>query len=232
MQSRRLLVNSMPNMRELGGFAAADGGVTRYARFIRSNVPSRLSDEDIAFLKDYGLKAVIDLRMREEAEYRPSSLSEVEGIAYYNIPFAEDLSLGTGGVHFSPKDHYISMIEGPTNLKRIFSIMASQPEGAVLFNCSAGKDRTGIIAALLLLLAGVPREDIVADYQVTFTYMKAIIIPMLAAAGQPPEVGRSDPEWMEILLDYFEETGGIEVFLRGVGLEDEKIQILKDKLLR
>lgn len=229
MTSRRLLINTMVNMRELGGYAAPDGGVTKFRRFIRSDAPANLTDKDISFLLDYGVRHVFDLRWEDEAAAKPCSLRGVQGISYRNMPFTDDKSI-FGDFLFFPQRDYVPIMQGQNRAAEILSAMA-ECGGTVLFHCSAGKDRTGIIAAFLLMLSGVPEEDVIADYQVTFTYIKKTVKSLIINSGRPIELCRSDAEWLEPFLEFIAERGGAEIYLKNAGLTDEHIIKLRNKML-
>jgi len=111
-------------------------------------------------------------------------------------------------------------------------------DSTVLFHCTAGKDRTGLIAALLLLNAGATRDAVIADYALTASYgaglMDVLRAKACARGGAPEHVERvlgSKPETMAATLDWLDESyGGVEPYLRGIGLSDETRATLKARL--
>jgi protein-tyrosine phosphatase len=230
-------------MRELGGYATVDGGMTAWGRFIRSDAPSNLDTPDIRFLYDNGVRTVIDLRQDEEARHLPSPLSDTPGIAFHNISFTEDFSL-LGSVEYCPLEHLVPVMKGRHRTAEILRVMADA-ESAVLFYCFAGKDRTGVISALLLMLAGVPTFDVQADYQVTYSYIK----PKLALANKDAGTDnyfvangirkgtraeylrRTEPEWILPFIEYIESFGGAAAYMISIGLTPDEITRLKLKIL-
>lgn len=230
MNARRLLIHSCANMRDLGGYPTLDGKVTKFGRFIRSDAPLNLSAADISFLHNYGLKTVFDLRTEDEAALAPNPLKNAKGIDYRNISFTDDFSM-LGSMDFCPLKHYVPIMKGSTRVKEILEGMANCPDGAVLFHCAAGKDRTGIIAALLLLNADVPAEDAAADYQVTFTYIKKIIYSLKSSPERPVELCRTEPEWIEPLIAFFLEKGSARAYLESIGLSGADIERLREKMV-
>ena len=151
---RFLTLTGTLNTRDLGGLPVAGGGVTRSGVFYRSDVPMKLSDADLARLAGLGLRTVIDLRQPYELERDPTGLSSRADI---------DLNLDVHNVEIwglieasnnEPDDRYditalyIAALDhaGP-GLAQAVRLLA-QSEGALLFHCTAGKDRTGLVAAL------------------------------------------------------------------------------------
>lgn len=153
----RLLLQNACNVRELGGYPVKDGGQTVYHRFLRADDISALTDEDTDFLLGYGVRIVVDLRSDAEAEKFPDCLMGIEGVEYVRIPFlgrdvtdatqvrAEDIEMGLGTL-------YARMLENKEVSREIFTAIEKAPEGCILFHCTAGKDRTGVMAMLLMSL--------------------------------------------------------------------------------
>lgn len=158
------LLETTLNTRDLGGYRI-DGteNYTKYGRLIRSDVASYPSEKDIEFLKNTGITTIMDTRSVDEKEKKPHGLAKVEGFEYYDIPIPE----GSGvpdSVEAVP-DSYIQIAHSE-KISKVFKTIANA-EGGVMFNCSAGKDRTGVNSALLLWLCGVRKSDIVYDYMRT-----------------------------------------------------------------
>ena len=146
-----------------GGSTAGTERYTQYGRIIRSDVANYPSEKDITFLKDSGITTIIDTRSEAEKERKPHGLANIEGFTYYDIPIDE----GSGvpeSVEAVPDSYY--QIAHAANIHEVFMTMANA-ESAVMFNCTAGKDRSGVISALLLWLCGVRKSDIVYDYMRT-----------------------------------------------------------------
>src|SRR5690625_2483173 len=181
---RRLPLEKAYNVRELGGFVGRRNQVTNYRSFLRGDDVSDLSEADINYLLNYNITAVIDLRSSYELDYAPSVLAGNPQLNYMHVsllPFdigefgsLDNMSeiFATFGDDILTKIYIDILTEEARNLREIFRFMAKQSDG-VLFHCAAGKDRTGVLAMLLLGLAGVQREDIIADYMVTEIYNTA-----------------------------------------------------------
>lgn len=167
---RRYVLSDTPNVRDLGGYPTRDGGETAYGKLIRSACPASLSREDAGLLRRLGVTDVVDFRSETEEARQPNPLAGLEGVRLHRMIFFDPMSqnelFGPGTVAGS----YLMIAEHPKmgeTLRLIF-----EAAGAVLFHCSAGKDRTGTTAALLMLLAGCYEEDIEADYVLSEVYLK------------------------------------------------------------
>jgi protein tyrosine/serine phosphatase len=158
------LLETTLNTRDLGGYRI-DGTeeYTKYGRLIRSDVPLNPSEKDIEFLRSTGITTIIDTRSEEEKEARPHGLAHLEGFDYYDIPILEGSGIPES-VEAVPESYF--KIAHASNIAEVFRTMAKAPYG-VMFNCFAGKDRTGVNAALILWLCGIRKSDIVFDYMRT-----------------------------------------------------------------
>lgn len=244
MRYRRLPLAGMSNARELGGWSTPDG-ITRYGVFLRSEVPSRVSEADMAFLRDYGVTMVVDLRGDEELAVMPDLLRDAPWAEYVHVPmFDEDAARGAGlgkkssEPGFTWGEQYILMCESYKDwVRRVLEALA-RCEGAALFHCTTGKDRTGIITALLLGLSGVAEEDIVADYSVSQLYLGWIYDLMLQHMPKDKNPSTSDPffstaaENMQVLLAHWrEQYGGVRGYLSACGVSDALQEKLRNKLV-
>ena len=154
------LLETTENTRDLGGHTAPDGRVTRYHVLLRSDVPREPSSRDVTYLREHGIDTIIDLRESSATERDGSFFAERDGFHCCPCPIPEG-----SGIPASPAavpESYMGIVESPGTASAL-AAMADAP-GGVLFHCTAGKDRTGVISAVVLLLCGVPREEIVADY--------------------------------------------------------------------
>ena len=229
------------NTRELGGYPAACGRKTRRHAFLRSDGLSGLTDKDVQMLLDYGVCCVVDLRSESETAAAPSRLADVPGVDYYSIPMLDETaSQGfTGGMPERMGDVYVKLLSGRGDaFARIIRIFAQHSDGTVLFNCTAGKDRTGVTAMLLLLLAGVPCEIVVADYSVSEANMRDIFKRQKAWLKKtfgiiPPDaVFSSAPEELETALAYLaEHYGTAESYLLQAGAAAQDIAVVRGMLL-
>ncbi|MEF2649644.1 tyrosine-protein phosphatase [Collinsella tanakaei] len=166
------------NVRDLGGYPytrqAGECGTTAFGVFLRSGTLGRLTLGDREALRCYGLRRVIDLRSNFELKHWPDPYAKrpEEGVFYTHIPMLDQLNSSgfRGALPACMFDVYQSLLDNDASSIR--SVMeALDGPGCSLFHCRAGKDRTGVVAMLLLGLAGVDDEFIVEDYRVTQDYM-------------------------------------------------------------
>lgn len=166
------------NFRDLGGLRGKDGRRIRPFSILRSGELVKLSEEEQEILtKEYRLKTIADLRREEE--YRVNPDDDIPGTVYHNIDVLKKIhkvgadleSLETvpdiHGAKFRMNSLYEQMVsnEGAQRgFREFLELLLKQKEGALLFHCFAGKDRTGLAAAIILTILGVDREDILADY--------------------------------------------------------------------
>ncbi len=233
----RLPISSVKNVRELGGYPTKDGGMTQWHRVLRAGDMTELSEADRSFLLGYGLTTVIDLRSADETAARPNPLAEDSRIEYYQLPYiAGDLT----AIDFTMADAmtlpklYVQMAEmAKRSVRDVFQIIA-RAKGTVLFHCTAGKDRTGVTAALLLLFAGVSMEDVISNYQVSQTYFASAattLTPMPEEASS--YLFASEASYIRYFLDYIlERYGSAESYLSHIGVSREEMQMLRDKLTK
>ena len=171
---RRILLCGMENLRDLGGYPLAGRGSERFTRWgslYRGDLPKQVTQADRQLLRELGITTVVDLRSKEEIERKPDPLAQELGIRYLHCPLA-----GDGRVP-APDEvplSYMEMADGTGQMAGALQAIAEAPQ-AVLFHCTAGKDRTGVVAALLLWLAGVSEEDILADYIVSGPYLQQML---------------------------------------------------------
>jgi protein-tyrosine phosphatase len=193
---RRLVIEGAHNLRDLGGYRTREGDLTPWRRFLRADSPHRLRPDGIELLEAEGLTTVIDLRTRAELDAMPNPFSERAGVTYLHQPVFEDLApLNLAGLDFEGGDplfefYRTALDERHEALREILVMIAAVPEGAVMFHCTVGKDRTGLVAALLLGLAEVAAEDIVADYAMTEPLIARLVAEYVAqtrARGDDPD---------------------------------------------
>lgn len=230
MISRRIPLSSTLNTRDLGGYPTADGKATKFHRIIRSGAPLVLSREDIALLKESGVTAAIDFRSKAEIVKKPSAFEQSADFDYFHCPFL------IGNKDPGSKDEvpslYARILSDFSAMKKIMKIISEQ-DGAILIHCAAGKDRTGVVSALLLLIAGVDVSDILADYQISYTYLRSDIREkMKRDPNLPSYFGRSDMEYMEKTLEQFFDTyGNVHYYFQKIGLTTNEIASVKKKLI-
>jgi len=163
------------NFRDLGGYRGAGGKHVRWGRIYRAGAQPMLTDRDIAAVRALGVADIVDLRSSEERILAPTRL---DGIRYHAIGYSFAPLLATietalkqkGGVEPAIKDMYAVLPTMIAPQVRLLFDRLLADDGATLFNCSAGQDRTGLAAALVLSALGVDRETIYADYLLSEHY--------------------------------------------------------------
>ena len=240
---RRLPLAALHNARELGGWHTPDG-VTRCGVFLRTDMHAAPTGEDMAFLRAYGVTMDVDLRGASELEHRPDPLREEPWCEYVHVPMTEESAeYAVAPGKFRPKPgftmgaEYVRMAEKHQEWVRGVFEALGRCEGAAMFHCTMGKDRTGLITALLLGLCGVSDEDIIADYCVTEVYMHGVLdafrakLPPEEIAFMEPLLG-TPPSNMEMLLGHMREKyGGIPAYLGASGVSDALAGRIRARLL-
>lgn len=235
----RLYLQGTLNVRDLGGFLTREDKFTKSHAFIRASSLSALTPDDVRFLLDYGVRTVVDLRDYHEVQANPDVLEGHPDIEYHNYPLfggnIADLTwMNTQEDGLSVLWMYESGVTNTEAVRKIFTAFADAPEGCILFHCAAGKDRTGIVAMLLLRLADVGSADIVADYVLSRDIML-----------DDPEFRRwweegsdrdrsfldSAPESIQHAMNVVRGYGGIRPYLRECGLTDEQIERVRARLV-
>jgi protein-tyrosine phosphatase len=248
-RSRDLVWDGLLNVRDLGGHRTEDGGETRFGSIVRADSVRQLSDEGWEALVDYGVKTVVDLRANEELEADPpaevpvevlhvpfmetdrSDWQQVEGELDAAVKAAPDVAAATRDVYLIFLEHFAS------NVAAAIRAVANAPEGGVVIHCAGGKDRTGLLTAFLLHLAGVDEEEIAADYALSEEKLRSRHERWLAEAQSEEErerLQRISQTPADSIKGVFEELerryGSVEGFLRHAGSTDEELARARARL--
>lgn len=228
---RRYPFAAMLNLRDLGGYPKKGGGMTPFGRFLRGDAPVALASGEIEALQSMGINCVIDLRGEREAAAHPNALSGRDGFELHNVSLvAEDYDY-VPVMENSVADMYLHIAKNTQAMERVFRAIAGT-DGGVFYHCAVGKDRTGVVSALLLRLAGVSDADIIADYQVSYTYLRPMIERNRALyENVPMSLWHSNVEYMDGFLKKFDkEYGSMLLYLQKIGLSDGEIAAIERKL--
>src|SRR5262249_5452591 len=180
---RRLDWDGCLNVRDLGGHPTEDGGQTRVGAIVRADSVRRLTEEGWRSLVDYGIRRIVDLRLESELEGdEPGEVPvEVVHVSFLeDVPVDKQIEVAERWVSApddvsATRDGYLEMLETyRANVAAAVSAVARAPDGGVLIHCMGGKDRTGLVAALLLRLVGVPVADIADDYGLSAENIKPL----------------------------------------------------------
>ncbi|MCL2033535.1 MAG: tyrosine-protein phosphatase [Oscillospiraceae bacterium] len=232
-------ISGIPNMRDLGGYATKDGRCVVMGRFIRSTALNDIGSDAVLKLKELGIDCVIDLRSKLERKRAPDIIENHDGIHFVHVPMLDNIQSNfvngnfSGDFPASMTEMYIGLLDNYSDLfKTIFEVFADKRFSHYLFHCTAGKDRTGVTAMLLLGLAGVPAEIIAEDY----SYTRFLFDPT-PVEDFPFEIPKylfeSAPHTMLATIRHIDERyGGIKQYLSCIGIRDGDMQSVLDKLLK
>lgn len=198
-----VLVNTVRNARDLGGLTAASG-VTRCGVVFRSAAPTNLDAAGCAQLATLGISTIIDLR--EASEWMSLPVGPCAGVTVVHAPLPIPYSLSAAD--------YLADLRDDASMKLVFETMGSAA-GGVLFHCTYGRDRSGVVAGLLLRALGVSRAEVMADYSRTTEN---------GLGGTPPS--------LEAVLDELDRTGGARAHLTRIGVNDETWSALANRFVR
>jgi protein-tyrosine phosphatase len=231
-----LKVPGLLNLRELGGHPTRDGGTTRSRSLLRADDLVQLDDAGTQALADYGVRTVIDLRWPDEVALKSHPLaSNTHGVCYHQISLlASDVSEWASLAGECTKEMWKCAVLEHTRpqLKEVLEVIADADAAPLVFHCVAGKDRTGLIAALLLALADVEPDAIAADYAASSALLADAYLlryPDLERA-EIFEALRCPEQGVHNMLAYLAQYGGAAGYLGAIGLKESPTARLRDRL--
>ncbi len=245
---RRLIgLEAVHNFRDLGGYATADGRSTRWRTLFRSDGLYRLRGaDDMSRVRQLGLKSVIDLRTeREQREQGIFPTDDIE-VTFHHLSIVDVTWSDTETPEFDDEVEFLvwgyrDMLEiGSSRFADAMHVLAQTDSLPAVFHCAAGKDRTGVLAALLLSSLGVDDAHICADYGLTQDAMQRTIAwskvhrPELAEryATIPKAYLAADPRAMQIILaELAQRHGSVRNYVREIGVADNTVDALSNLLL-
>jgi protein-tyrosine phosphatase len=203
---------------------------------VRSDHLGKLNPIGVEALKAYGVTTVLDLRSEGETVNRPSPFADGTVATYVNCALVDDKNMNNIGDSKDMLERYLFIVdERPEAFRDVFEAIAGA-EGTILFHCFAGKDRTGLVAAMLLSLAGVAGEVIAADYGQTDVELATQYEIWIAEASPEKRAAyRAElmcpPERILGVLDHIERRwGGVASYLEATGLPAATIDRVASKL--
>ena len=245
---RRLIgLEAVHNFRDLGGYPTEDGRNTKWRTLFRADGLYRLRGaDDMSRVRQLGLKSVIDLRTeREQREQGIFPTDDIE-VAFHHLSIVDATWSDTQTPVFDDEVEFLvwgyrDMLEiGSSRFADAMHVLAQTESIPAVFHCAAGKDRTGVLAALLLSSLGVDDAHICADYGLTQDAMRRSIAwskvhrPELAQryATIPKAYLAADPRAMQIILtDLAQQHGSVRNYVREIGVADATINALENLLL-
>jgi protein-tyrosine phosphatase len=238
---RHLALEGAFNVRDVGGYVTRDGRTTRWRRLLRSDSLHRLTPDAQRTLIDYGVRTIIDLRRTSEVTRQPNVFATAENLTYRNVPlFDDDMTDIVEKPAKTLDDLYRLWVEHCHNgLRDALAGIATADDEPVLVHCMVGKDRTGLVVALALGVAGVPHDTIADDYAMSYTLLEPLFdewrrnAPLTEAALERAKaMSYSHREAMLELLAHLDTRyDGVEAYLRAIGLTDEQIGGVRRQLL-
>jgi protein tyrosine/serine phosphatase len=224
------------NARDLGGTPTVAGGSLRHRALIRSDQHSALTEAGIAAVHAAEVSRIVDLRASVECREKPSPFAHTP--MYVNAP-VEDPVGPQPDDGLSVVEIYQRMLDRrPELFSAAVVAVAEAPPGAVAIHCAAGKDRTGVVVALVLALAGGEPDAIAADYALTQERLAEPSARFLERISDPAERERATeffatkPETMLAVLDHLDARhGGVQSYLTGGGCTDEHFAAIRQRLI-
>ncbi|MHB1317404.1 MAG: tyrosine-protein phosphatase [Anaerolineae bacterium] len=243
LSERRLDWPACYNVRDLGGLPTAGGGLSATAAIVRSDYCARLNADGWRALVNYGVRTIIDLRSVWELDKEPYAVppfAVAAGVVYLSLPLVSadpELDNALSDPANAGRDYAIVAERCASNIAAILRAIINAQPGGIVIHCQAGKDRTGIIVALLLRLAGVPDATIMADYVESEPRLWPVWDAMVAAAaaiGTEPDYSMKPlafPSVFQNLLDQLDgQYGGVEGYLAHIGLSPDEVRALAHRL--
>lgn len=225
--SRHVELETCCNFRDLGGYPAAGGMRTRWRTLFRADGLISLSDADRDVLRALGIRIVIDLRSDLEVQVRGRFVDEVGGVAYHHLPLIDSVPGMEQGpeaaevadwtdTDYVARRYATYLDDGAASLQTALDLLADTGNLPAVFHCSVGKDRTGVLAAVVLGLLGVPDEVIVDDYALSASAMTSVLERLrreFAEAGQEveryaPVILSAQPQSMAGFIDVLRQRFG------------------------
>jgi protein-tyrosine phosphatase len=246
--TRVLAWDGCVNVRDLGGLPTDDGGLTRRGAVVRSDCVRRLSEAGWEALVAHGVRRVVDLRWPEELAEGPPCELPIEAVhvslfGALDEEYGAELDARLAAVP-EPAERirraYVEFLERfRPNFALAVAAVADAPAGGVLIHCAAGKDRTGLLAALLLRLAGARAAEIADDYAATEPALETLQGLWIDAAPDEAERDRRRmvardgvprEAMLGVLADVDERFGGAQRFLLGGGLAERHLARVRERL--
>lgn len=246
--ARTVPLTGVFNFRDLGGYPARDGRSVRWRTLYRADGLDRLTSDDVEQLRPLGLRSVVDLRMEHELADRGRFPVEAYPVAFHHVSVIDrtwdkDDAIATQmpAADFLHARYMEMLADAGPRFANAVRVLASADALPAVFHCAAGKDRTGLLAMLVLGAIGVGNDNIVEDYALTSANMDAF----RAAAAEDPNPVRaeamaktpviffaSDPEAMaRVLADITAAHGSVPQYLRSIGVTDDVFAALETQLL-
>lgn len=247
-------MDSLINFRDFGGYDTRDGGRVRRDRLFRCGHMAEITDDALEHLVGLDFNIIVDLRYANEREEEPSAWPEHledrvlshDGARMTEAPHMEAASVEVGAIERFWQTFYPALPFNPhywplfaEAIRRI-----ATHDGRTLIHCTAGKDRTGLLCAMILTLLGVPDEDVMGDYMLSSGSPGLVRMAPILAERIRAHSGRVltqeaalllvdvRPHYLEAALaEIRKRCGSLEAYLAAEGVDDAVVQQLRDRLL-
>ncbi|ADL03215.1 tyrosine-protein phosphatase [Lacrimispora saccharolytica] len=225
MACRRYPMKGIANFRDLGGYFCK-GGVTKWGVFFRSTSLHKAVKEDLAIMEQVGISRILDLRYPQERKEMPDV--PVKGAEWLGISLLGTIPVEKLQVNDKEEDTrtlinmYRQIIASSRTEIRDSVKAMIDAKGPALFHCAAGKDRTGILAMLLLGAVGVSQEDIIADYEISHHYIRSFTSDISGSHGS---------NMYKLLNEISEQWGSVAGFLMECGISMDELSLLIEKFV-
>jgi protein-tyrosine phosphatase len=245
-RERHLAWDGCLNVRDLGGHRTDDGRATRFGAIVRADSVRQLSEAGWAELVAYGVATILDLRGGDELESDPPDELPVDVV---HVPFfveddeawaeVEAAAEAAPTAAAATRDVYLVFLERfRPNVAAAIVAVARAPGGTVVVHCAGGKDRTGLLTALLLRLAGVGHADIAADYALSEQRLRPRMDAWLAGAATDAErerIRRTSATPAEAMTGVLEELerryGSVAAYLQAGGVTTAELDRIRERLV-
>jgi protein-tyrosine phosphatase len=238
---RLIALEGAVNFRDLGGYTTPDGQRTRWRVLFRADGLGELTGADLAIMRELGIRTVVDLRSGDEVEQSRFDV-DAHPVAFHHFPFikalpsVEDFERAPGFLGAQ----YTEMLDDATpQIVGALTALAAPDARPAVFHCTAGKDRTGLLSALVLSLLGVPEETVVADYALSGEAMARLRVKLMVKypdgktlIADSDAVFSADPANMVALFAHLRARyGTVARYASDVGIPDDVVSRLREALL-
>lgn len=234
-QSGSLHIEGLVNLRDLGGLPIQAGGRTRFGRLLRSDSPHHLDEAGARALAEAGVTTVVDLRTESERAERPNLLVSVGKMKGVSAPIFRDDDEFPSHLVTATDVYGWWLTDLGVGIKAAMAAIADAPSAPILVHCHAGKDRTGVVVALVLLLAGAGVDAIADDYAQSGVQLADMLArDRISAVESGMDAVRAERLFTvprEAMVETVERIGsvhgGAAQYLAGLGLGEERIDRLR-----
>ncbi|HEY1826192.1 MAG TPA: tyrosine-protein phosphatase [Acidimicrobiales bacterium] len=243
MVDRRVAFEGVHNFRDLGGYQTEDGRATRWGRLFRSDALHDLTIPDIELFRTLGVAAIVDLRSPNEVQRTGRGRVESEPHRFVSAPVLSNYETNERRAVVDEgylTRRYLQYLEiGGPAFVQVFTELAEPANYPLVFNCFLGKDRTGVVASLVLSSVGVKRDLVVEDYALSESPMVQIVAKLKRDPRLREEIEGDDPILLSarratmanFLAEVDERFGGVAAWARSAGVSSEIMAGMADLIL-